>query len=143
MGGNTSNAGGQAVAVDYQIKARGDSQAFFVDEKGRKNKSQAELVVNVVPNRPPELKLEWPGHDVDVSPLEELLVIAVKRCRLSSTSVAVTGRPAISTGLPDASMTRPATLKPGLSRSVTPLMSSPPTRRVVRTISPAVATGFS
>jgi hypothetical protein len=34
MGGNNGNGRGQALAVDYQILARGDAQAFFVDEKG-------------------------------------------------------------------------------------------------------------
>lgn len=34
MGGNNGNGGGQAKAVDFQIRARGDAQAFFVDEKG-------------------------------------------------------------------------------------------------------------
>ena len=34
MGGNNGNGNGQANAVDYQIKAQGDAEAFFVDEKG-------------------------------------------------------------------------------------------------------------
>lgn len=55
------------------------SQRFrlhLVDEQGRPNKEPPELVVNVTQNQPPELTLEWPGRDVDVSPLEELSVKA-------------------------------------------------------------------
>ena len=46
------------------------------DDQGRANKQPPELVVNVTPNRPPDLKLEWPGRDVDVSPLEEVALKA-------------------------------------------------------------------
>lgn len=34
MGGNNGNGKGQALAVDYQIHANGDAQAFYTDEKG-------------------------------------------------------------------------------------------------------------
>lgn len=34
MGGNSGKGKGQALTVDYQIKAQGDAQSFFVDEKG-------------------------------------------------------------------------------------------------------------
>ncbi len=34
MGGNNGNGNGQANAVDYQIHAQGDAQAFFIDEEG-------------------------------------------------------------------------------------------------------------
>ncbi|MGH7192515.1 MAG: hypothetical protein ACREJM_03160, partial [Candidatus Saccharimonadales bacterium] len=43
----------------------------LVDAEGRENKSPAEFVINVLPNKPPDLKLAFPGHDVEVSPLEE------------------------------------------------------------------------
>lgn len=56
------------------------SQSFrlqLVDEQGRANKQPApELALNVTVNRPPDLKLEAPGRDVDVSALEELSVRA-------------------------------------------------------------------
>jgi PKD repeat protein len=34
MGANNGDGGGSATAVDYQIHAQGDAQAFFVDERG-------------------------------------------------------------------------------------------------------------
>jgi len=55
------------------------SQSFrlhLADDRGRENKQPPELVLNVLPNRPPELKLTFPSRDVDVSPLEELSVKA-------------------------------------------------------------------
>ena len=55
------------------------SQSFklhLTDDRGRQNKQPAELALNVTQNRPPELKMEFPGRDVDVSALEELSVKA-------------------------------------------------------------------
>lgn len=49
---------------------------YLIDEQGRQNKQPPDLVLNVLPNRPPELKLASPARDVDVSPLEELSVKA-------------------------------------------------------------------
>ncbi len=46
------------------------------DEQGRVNKDPPELVVNVVPNRPPEIEVAWPSRDAQVSPLEEFDVEA-------------------------------------------------------------------
>ncbi len=43
----------------------------LVDAEGRENKSPAEFVINVLPNKPPDLKLAFPAHDIEVSPLEE------------------------------------------------------------------------
>lgn len=48
----------------------------LVDESGRMNTEQALIVVQVVPNQPPTLKLVAPGRDLEVSPLEELDVKA-------------------------------------------------------------------
>ncbi|MEX0641164.1 MAG: DUF4175 family protein [Pirellulales bacterium] len=53
----------------------GKSQRFklrLVDRDGRESRLPAEIVVNVTPNRPPQIALERPGRDVEVSPLEEL-----------------------------------------------------------------------
>ena len=41
------------------------------DKDGRASKQPAELAINVTQNRPPDLKLEFPGRDVDVSPIED------------------------------------------------------------------------
>jgi hypothetical protein len=43
----------------------------LVDDQGRRNKSRVELTIHVLPNKPPDLKLAFPAHDVEVSPLEE------------------------------------------------------------------------
>ncbi|HJS08035.1 MAG TPA: hypothetical protein VJ809_10265, partial [Pirellulales bacterium] len=48
----------------------------LVDAEGRKNKLPPEIVINVTPNRPPDVKLEAPARDVQVSPLEELALKA-------------------------------------------------------------------
>ena len=34
MGGNNGSGRGQAIAVDYQIRAHGDAEALFIDERG-------------------------------------------------------------------------------------------------------------
>ncbi|MBM4092468.1 MAG: hypothetical protein FJ276_24050, partial [Planctomycetes bacterium] len=46
------------------------------DEHGRANKTPPEIVVNVIPNRPPTLEIAWPARDLEVSPLEELTLKA-------------------------------------------------------------------
>lgn len=46
------------------------------DEEGRDNRYPPKFVINVLPNRPPDLKLARPSRDVQVSPLEELDVQA-------------------------------------------------------------------
>ena len=59
----------------YQVKIPCDRsrrlQLQLVDAEGRRNKTPAEFVINVLPNKPPDLKLAFPGHDIEVSPLEE------------------------------------------------------------------------
>ncbi len=44
----------------------------LIDDDGRHNTDQVTIVVQVVPNQPPTLKLVAPGRDLEVSPLEEL-----------------------------------------------------------------------
>ena len=44
----------------------------LIDSEGRTNKAPAELVIQVLPNRPPELKIVFPIGDQRVSPIEEL-----------------------------------------------------------------------
>lgn len=46
----------------------------LTDFDGRKNRDPIDLVVDVVPNRRPDLKLTFPGRDTRVSPLEELAI---------------------------------------------------------------------
>ena len=59
------------LAESHRYKVR------LVDRDGRKNKSTAEIAVNVTKNRPPVIAMESPGHDVRVSPVEELRLKAV------------------------------------------------------------------
>ena len=44
----------------------------LLDADGRKNKPETDLGVNVTRNRPPTITMTLPGHDVRVSPVEEL-----------------------------------------------------------------------
>lgn len=44
----------------------------LVDAEGRTNKMPADIVMDVLPNRTPELKIAFPRQDMRVSPLEEL-----------------------------------------------------------------------
>ncbi|MDB5294706.1 MAG: hypothetical protein JWO31_689, partial [Phycisphaerales bacterium] len=83
-------------AVEMKHSARYTLQ--LTDADGRASKRPAELAVNVTPNKPPELKLDFPAMDVDVSPLEELTLRAkvsddfgVRRAGVSYT---IAGRPA-------------------------------------------------
>jgi hypothetical protein len=59
----------------WQVSLRCDKsrrlRLHLVDEEGRKNKNPDEITINVLPNKPPDLKLAFPAHDVEVSPLEE------------------------------------------------------------------------
>ena len=71
----------------------------LIDDAGRKNVEQSEIVINVVSNKPPTLKLVQPARDLEVSPLEELDVKAMawddfslKRIGLS---FAIAGQPLV------------------------------------------------
>ena len=46
----------------------------LTDFDGRKNRDPIEIIVDVVPNRRPDLKVTFPGRDTRVSPLEELTI---------------------------------------------------------------------
>ncbi len=56
----------------FDMKQSQRFQLDLLDDAGRKMKQPAELVLNVVPNKPPEVQVTWPGHDAEASPLEEL-----------------------------------------------------------------------
>ena len=44
----------------------------LLDSDGRKNKQPPQIAINVLPNKPPDLKLVQPSRDMRVSPIEEL-----------------------------------------------------------------------
>ncbi|MDA1277112.1 MAG: hypothetical protein O2960_24120 [Verrucomicrobia bacterium] len=48
----------------------------LVDSAGRANKMPTEIVIDVLENRPPELKLTFPRRDLRVSPIEEVSLVA-------------------------------------------------------------------
>jgi hypothetical protein len=60
--------------IAYALERSQRFKLHLVDREGRKNKLPPEFVVGVTANRPPEIKIERPGHDVRVSPVEELQV---------------------------------------------------------------------
>ncbi len=48
----------------------------LVDDEGRENKEPPEFVIDVIPNRPPDLSIKFPGRDIRISPLQELSIEA-------------------------------------------------------------------
>jgi uncharacterized membrane protein YqjE len=59
-----------SLTLDLQSSFR--CRVHLVDHDGRRNKQPPEFVINVLPNRPPEVKAIAPARDVQASPLEEL-----------------------------------------------------------------------
>ncbi len=47
-------------------------ELHLMDDAGRTNKTPSDILIDVLPNRPPELKLASPRRDIRVSPLEEV-----------------------------------------------------------------------
>ena len=71
-----SNASGGRPGVLYQTRIPVDVTRRLTfkltDDKGRENRELDEFILTAVPNRPPEIKLTFPGRDLRVSPIEEL-----------------------------------------------------------------------
>jgi len=57
---------------DFPLAASQTYELQLVDNEGRTNKVPAQFVLNVLKNRPPELKIASPRGDQRVSPLEEM-----------------------------------------------------------------------
>ena len=74
--GEVESASEQRPGVLYQtrIPVNKTRQLTFklTDEKGRQNRELDEFILTAIPNRPPEIKLTFPGRDLRVSPIEEL-----------------------------------------------------------------------
>lgn len=51
-------------------------QLELIDLQGRKNRNVPEFVIQVLPNLPPKLKVEFPSRDLRISPIEELALQA-------------------------------------------------------------------
>lgn len=62
----------RASLTQYLMIAKGTYDLKLVDADGRTNKGITTFVFDVVPNRPPELKLAHPRGDIRPSPLEEV-----------------------------------------------------------------------
>lgn len=62
--------------VEFTPTKRMRLKLHLADEASRSNRDPEEFRIDVVPNRPPELKLAFPGKDVKVSPLEEVAIEA-------------------------------------------------------------------
>jgi hypothetical protein len=68
-----------ALLDDYVLTNSARYSLALLDAEGRSNKFPADVVIQVLPDRPPELKLVFPGGDQRVSRLEELQLQAEAR----------------------------------------------------------------
>lgn len=68
-----------ALLDDYVLTNSGRYTLALEDAEGRSNKFPADIVIQVLSNRPPELKLVFPSGDQRVSRLEELQLQAEAR----------------------------------------------------------------
>ncbi|MBM80476.1 MAG: hypothetical protein CMJ78_07775 [Planctomycetaceae bacterium] len=66
----------EVFVVKLTPKESGRYKLIVIDDEGRENKNPPELVMNVINNRPPELKIASPKKDLRVSPLEEVELAA-------------------------------------------------------------------
>ena len=63
-------------SVDFVPTRTHRMELRLIDEAGRQNRDPEEFRFEARPNTPPEIKLAFPGQDVKVSPLEEVLIEA-------------------------------------------------------------------
>lgn len=74
--GDAEQASSRRPGVLYQTRIPVDKNRRLTfkltDEKGRGNRECDEFILTAIPNRPPEIKLTFPGRDLRVSPIEEL-----------------------------------------------------------------------
>jgi hypothetical protein len=60
------------VRVTWTPESRRTMRLELIDDADRHNKYPPEFVIDVIPNRPPDLKIAFPARDMRVSPLQEL-----------------------------------------------------------------------
>ncbi len=76
INGDNEQVSPQRPGVLYQTRIPVDQNRRLTfkltDDKGRKNRDEDEFILTAIPNRPPEIKLTFPGRDLRVSPIEEL-----------------------------------------------------------------------
>ncbi|MGE0377798.1 MAG: DUF4175 family protein [Planctomycetaceae bacterium] len=59
-------------SITFTPREKQKLKLILVDAEGRLNQQPPEFVIDVIPNRPPELSVTFPGKDARVSPLEEV-----------------------------------------------------------------------
>jgi hypothetical protein len=76
INGDAEQASSRRRGVLYQTRIPVDKNRRLTfkltDDKGHGNREGDEFIVTAIPNRPPEIKLTFPGRDLRVSPIEEL-----------------------------------------------------------------------
>ncbi|MFT5094080.1 MAG: hypothetical protein ACI93T_002911, partial [Porticoccaceae bacterium] len=76
INGDNEQVSRQRRGVLYQTRIPVDKNRRLTfkltDDKGRGNREGDEFILTAIPNRPPEIKLTFPGRDLRVSPIEEL-----------------------------------------------------------------------
>ena len=76
LNGDNEQVSRQRRGVLYQTRIPVDKNRRLTfkltDDKGRGNREGDEFILTAIPNRPPEIKLTFPGRDLRVSPIEEL-----------------------------------------------------------------------
>lgn len=70
--GDSSRASGVFYQTRVPVDVTRRLTFMLTDDKGRANRELDEFILTAVPNRPPEIKLTFPGRDLRVSPIEEL-----------------------------------------------------------------------
>jgi hypothetical protein len=63
------------LSLSLPLAESGSYTLELVDGDGRKNRNPTEIVIDVLENRPPDLKVTFPRRDMRVSPIEEVSVI--------------------------------------------------------------------
>ena len=69
------NTSSNVLSLSLPLAESGTYSLELVDGDGRKNRNPTEFVIDVLENRPPDLKLTFPRRDMRVSPIEEVSVI--------------------------------------------------------------------
>ena len=83
----------ETLSVTLQPRESRRFKLLLEDDAGRGNREPPEFIIEVIPNEPPQLAVEFPARDTRVSPLEEMSLAASAQDDF--------GAIGIRTGLPD------------------------------------------
>ena len=64
------------LTIDIEMLTSRKYELELTDDSNRENRTPPKFVLNVLENRPPDLKLLAPGRDIDASPIEEIQMSA-------------------------------------------------------------------